>query len=735
MIVTRIEQLESVIDFINDNDKLAYDLETTGLNPRKDKIMGIGLSNSDSGFYIVINNFVNGVLESVLSFADIIPVFNALLGKKLYTQNGSFDCRFTLSQSGVDLVPYIYSDSMLAKHTVNEDSFYGLKEMARDLYGDDATAEQKLMKESIKANGGTPKEFYKADLNILAEYCIKDCILTYKINEHYIEALRSEGLEQFYFETEVMPLYRNVTIPMEHYGIPVDLELLNKAKLDIRADLQSLETEIRSKIEPYCTGFNNWYLNYHYPPSRTGQFPQSLALLLNIDLPKTEGGKLSLTAKNLATLPENCTFRLFMESKQFLGADLVRKVQIAMQGSEPMLNLSSKHNLKKVFFDELKLDALSFTDKGAPQVDEKFLESIRDRFDFVPLLLEYNKLTKIEGTYIDRFIEEQESGIFYPSFQQHRTTSGRYGSNMQQLSRPLSPEDEPSELVRKHNNRIREFFTAGAGHKFLDADYESLEVVVFADDAGDEALLEMIRTKQDFYSRTAIEVYGLQNEFSADKKASNFLKAHKPELRQAAKVYALGARYGLESWKLHHTLNISQKEAQSILDRYFKNFPLLKQKMDYYEKFAKTHGYVMSKAGRKRHIPRVMELYQKYGDDLADSLELWKKYHDVPSQYSRMKFIRKEYNNLINNALNFPIQSFASSIVNQSAIAISKWLKANNIPAYICLQVHDQLVLRCRTEDAATIKPQMKWFMENTIILKAPLTADPEVADNLREGH
>jgi DNA polymerase I-like protein with 3'-5' exonuclease and polymerase domains len=143
----------------------------------------------------------------------------------------------------------------------------------------------------------------------------------------------------------------------------------------------------------------------------------------------------------------------------------------------------------------------------------------------------------------------------------------------------------------------------------------------------------------------------------------------------------------------------------------------------------------MSKAGRKRHIPRVMELYQKYGDDLADSLELWKKYHDVPSQYSRMKFIRKEYNNLINNALNFPIQSFASSIVNQSAIAISKWLKANNIPAYICLQVHDQLVLRCRTEDAATIKPQMKWFMENTIILKAPLTADPEVADNLREGH
>lgn len=735
MIVSRTEQLEDVINFINDNEKLAYDLETTGLNPRKDKVMGIGISNSDTGLYIVVNNFVEGTLESVFSSATLKPILKLLLSKKLYTQNGSFDSRFTTCQLGVDLTSAIYSDSMLAKHTVNEDSFYGLKEMARDLYGEDATIEQKLMKDSIKANGGTPTEFYKADLQILAEYCIKDCVLTYKINEYYIAAIESEGLTKFYFEQEVMPLYKHVTIPMEQKGIPVDLELLIASKAEIRQDLIALDASIREKIEPHTKGFTNWFLNYHYPASRTGQFPQTLASVLGVDLPKTEGGKLSLTAKNLALLPPDSLFRCFIEGTQYLGAELIRKVQLEMQGSEPMLNLASKHNLKKIFFDELKEEAVSFTDKGNPQVDEKFLESIKHKYDFVPLLLEFNKLSKIEGTYIDRFLEEQEQGMFYPSFQQHRTTSGRYGSNMQQLSRPLSIEDEPSELVRKHNNRIRQFFVAGEGCKFLDADYASLEVVVFADDAGDEALLDMVKNNEDFYSKTAIEVFNLQSEYSADKKAPNFLKNHKPELRQSAKVYGLGIRYGMESWKLHHTLNIAQNEAQNIINKYFKNFPLLKQKMDYYERSAKNNGFVVSKAGRKRHMPRVKEIYDKYGDDILDSLELWKRYHEIPSQYSRMKFIRKEFNNLINNALNFPIQSFAASIVNQSAIALSKYIKSEGIDAYICLQVHDQLVLRCKEEDTAVLKAKMKYFMENTITLKAPLTADPEIADNLREGH
>lgn len=736
MLIRNAKDLQPAIDFINANEKLAYDLETTGLNPRRDKVMGIGISNDVQGFFLVTHEWIwaEQKLITWLTKEDVKPILNLLKSKKLYMHNASFDCRFSICQLEADLVSALFSDGMLSKHTVNEDSFYGLKAIAAELFGEDELEEQTLMKNSIRSNGGSPTEFYKADIEILGLYCIKDCILTYKVNEYYIAQIEEQGLTKFYFEDEVMPLYKNVTIPMELKGIPLDIPKMQEAKLEIRRDIVNLELLILEKIKPHCTKFENWYLNYHYPVKTTGPFIQALAEITETPLPKLDSGKFSFAAKHVEQLDDSNLVKSFLGGQR-LESSTVATVREKLQGSEPMLNLSSKHHLKKIFFETLNLEPISRTDLGSPQVDEKFLESIKTQFDWVPLLIEYNKLNKIEGTYIDRFLEESENGIFYPSFYQHRTTSGRYGSDLQQLPRPLELEDEPSALVRYHNNKVREFFIAGEGFKFLDADYNSLEVVVFADDAGDEALLDVIKTGKDFYSQVAIEVHGLQDEYSANKKAENFLKAHKPKLRQDAKAYALGARYGLGAWKLSKDLNISEPEANAILKRYFTNFPGLKRSMDMYERNAKLNGFVVSKAGRIRHLPKVKELYNKYGDDLVDSLELWKKYHEIPSQYTRMKQIRREYNNLINNALNFPIQSFATSIVNQSAIRLALWLKANNIPAYICAQIHDQLIVRCEDKFVATVQSKMKFFMENTFTLKAPLTANPEVSNNLREGH
>lgn len=734
MLIREASDLHLVKNFISQNDKLSYDLETTGLNPRKNQIIGIAITNADEGFYVVLQEFVDGTLATRIRSNEVLSILELLKTKKLYMWNASFDCRFTLSQLGVDLTDALYSDGMLAKHTVIEDAFtYALKPTAQDLYGEDATEEQKLMKQSIKDNGGSPTEFYKADTEILGKYAIKDGILTYKINEHYLMQVEKEGLSRFYFEDEVMPLLKHVTIPMEHNGIPVDVKKMQEAKAEIRRDIVNLELKVQELIKPHCTQFEQWYLNYHYPIKTTGPFVQALAKIVDAKLPKTKAGSYSLASKHIEKLDDSCILKRFINGAR-LQESTVKVVRQLMHGSEPMLNLSSKHHLKKIFFDTLNLEPISRTDKGSPQADEKFLESIRSDFDFVEPLIEYNKLCKIEGAYIDRFLEAQEDGMFYPAFQQHRTTSGRYGSDLQQLPRPLEVEDESSALVRYHNNKIREFFIAGEGYKFLDADYNSLEVVVFADDAGDEELLEMIRKDYDFYSFMAITALGL-NQYSADKKAKNFLKKHNKKIRQGAKSYGLGIRYGLGDWKLSKDLNISQNEAQLIIRRYFTKFPGLKKAMDNYTHSVKLNGFVSSVAGRKRHLSRVKELYDKYGDDLSDSLELWKKYHEIPSQYARMKELRREYNNLINNALNFPIQSFATSIVNQSAIKLAKHIKEHKINAYICAQVHDQLVVRCEKEKVPLLQPKMKYIMENTFKLKAPLIANPEIADNLREGH
>jgi DNA polymerase I-like protein with 3'-5' exonuclease and polymerase domains len=393
---------------------------------------------------------------------------------------------------------------------------------------------------------------------------MQDCELTLKLDELYQGRMEPELLD-FYLRLEVMPLYREVTIPMERKGIPVDVEELRRADFEIKQELERLESEILVTLAPMLGQFNRKYLNKLYPPKTGGKFAQTVAKLLRVDLPRTKAGAFSLAKKAIESLPSWHLFRQFIEGRSELPQSLILKAQLELNGGEPQLNLASKDQLRYVFFTILKEKPTSFTDRGVPQVNEEFLASVQHKYEFGPKLLIYNKLSKIKSSYIERFLEEQEDGIFYPRFQQHRTTTGRYGGDLQQLPRALEAEDEPSALVRNFTNRVRQFFIAGPGYKLVDADYNSLEVVVFADDAGDESLLDMIRKDEDFYSKVALQVHGLEGTYSADKKAPNYLKISRPKLRQDAKVSGLGIRYNhMLNSALNHAI---QSFAASIVNR------------------------------------------------------------------------------------------------------------------------------------------------------------------------
>ncbi|MBV6514174.1 MAG: hypothetical protein FMNOHCHN_03764 [Ignavibacteriaceae bacterium] len=715
---------------------IAYDIETTGLNTHKDIIIGIGLSDGIDSVYFVhkIWNPKEQVLVEKMSKAEIREsLVTHCFGKNLVTWNGSFDLRFTKRYLGLDFVDFLWSDAMLAKHTTDEDFPFGMKECAVKEFGPHVIGERDSMLDSIVANGGSSKEYYKADVEKIAEYCMKDCELTLRLNQLYLQRAASENLVDFFLKTEVMPLYKHVTIPMEYKGIPIDVEKIKQVREEVSVEISKLETQLLEAVAPYTQGFEDTFFSENYPVSTKGKFAQALIEELGIELPKTATGKYSTAKKLIEELPESL-FKNFMLGKERLPSALIRAVRIRAHGSIPTINLHSKDDLKMIFFSSLNERPISFTPTGEPKVDDEFLRSIASKYEFVQLLRDYNKLSKLKSTYMDRFLEEQIDGIYYPSFQQHRTVSGRYGSDLQQLPR-LKEEGTLSPIVLKYTNMIRSFFIAGEGHSFADADYNQLEVVVFADDAGDEALLDIIRKGNDFYSTTAIDIFNLKDKYSADKKSEVYLGKLQKPIRDQSKVYSLGIRYGMKSYKLSKTLNISEQEASKIIKNYFDSYPNLKNRMDGLISEALTNGKVRSKAGRVRHLPELPKLRAKYGTLLDDGLKLWEKYGDNPTLYKQVKLEKRKYGNLVNNALNFPIQSMASSIVNQAAIAISKKFKEQNIPAYICLNVHDQLVSRFKTGYEDAVKRIMQDCMENTIKLKAPLTAKPEVGYTLLETH
>ena len=110
-IVQSKEELELLYNHIKDSDTIAVDTETSGLNPRKNKIVGWSVSGDEGiGFYLptlVWSHEENALLPQMIDGKDCEDLSRKLLsmlkGKKLVFHNASFDVQFIKNYFGVDL--------------------------------------------------------------------------------------------------------------------------------------------------------------------------------------------------------------------------------------------------------------------------------------------------------------------------------------------------------------------------------------------------------------------------------------------------------------------------------------------------------------------------------------------------------------------------------------------------------------------------------------------------------
>lgn len=693
--------LQEILEFIDSNEILAYDVESTGLNVRKDRVMGFGISNATTGYYIPILKYVvehDSVVHSHISEDDIDHILSKLANKKLLMFNASFDARITKNYLGIDLLSTLHTDVLLLKHTCDEEFPFGLKEIATKLWGHDVKKEKEEMLASVKANGGSAKEYFKADSSLLAKYCISDCLLTFRMYLHYRPILDAEGLTTFFYDDEVMPLLREVTIPMMDEGVCLDMPKLHTTLKEINVDLATLENDIKNDIKPYLGCFTDWFRNKEYSFKATGR-----------------------TGKRFKTAGHG-------------SFTMVQEALMLEDYPNGAFNMLSKHHLKKLFFDELHCKPLSTTPTGLPQVDEEFLTSIVGLYPFVSSIIAYNKLTKLKGTYIENLINDSENGIYYPEFMQHRTVSGRYAGNLQQLPRPFDIQDEHKyhPMVFRYNNRIREFIVPAPDCKLVSADYEQLEPSIFAHASNDPALQEIFIKGTDFYSTGAIFTEGLLG-VSADKSATNYLGKVSKQHRQRAKIYMLGIAYGMTGYKLKFEIGGTDEEADALVARYWSAFPGLAAWVRTSKEQVKRDGKISTQSGRVRHLERVRTLYRKYGLDIENDLSLWKTYNHNTITYKQAKLDRREFKNLINNAINFQIQGLAASIVSRASIEVARYLKKNGLKSKIVMSVHDEIVLNVSASELDTVPNMVKDKMENIVKLTVPLRTVPQIGNSFRE--
>jgi DNA polymerase-1 len=394
-------------------------------------------------------------------------------------------------------------------------------------------------------------------------------------------------------------------------------------------------------------------------------------------------------------------------------------------------NIQSKDHMGGIAFSALGIKPLSETDKGKPQFDDDFIQTISSKYEWAKNLRIYNKLLKIKSTYIERFLNNQEEGKYYFYYKQHATVSGRYGSDAQQLPRPKE-DGEEDPIVIEYNNMIRAFFIPYEGNVFIDDDYASLEPSVFSHVSGDNGLMDIFRNNHDFYSTIAIKTEKLY-DYSPDKKADNFLRKHHPKIRNKAKAYSLGIPYGMSAYALGKTLDIPAKDAQVLVDGYLDGFPNLKKWMEESRSYVKLNGYIKTQVGRIRHLPKVKNIYSKLGDGILD----WKFKTELEKKYGKEKVqeVQRDYKNGLNGSMNVQIQGLAASIVNRAAIAINRKFKEANIAGQIVAQIHDQLIAEVEESKAEEAAKIVQYCMENVTKLNVPLYAIPQITKNWRDGH
>lgn len=690
-VIDKPEDIREVVSHLSDKDIVAYDSETTGLH-KGAQVVGISICADDSiAYYIIIYGWEKDT-QTIKDFGTLPACKELMLilqTKQLVMHNGTFDCEKAEDFFKINLIESLHTDTMILAHLLNENRRVGLKELAKEYFGESSTVEAEEMKASVLSNGGQytakSKEMYKADPYLLGKYGAKDAWLTYMLFLELLPELYEQGLDNFFYNEESMPLLRGPTYHLNTTGLRVDVQKLTELKKTLEAECAEAKAFIMSEIKPH--------IQIKYPgTNKKNQFnigaTQQLSWLLF--------GKIGYEFNTLTDA----------------GKDVCRKMGLKLpytpSAKRDFIHMC-ENNRAVVYEPEATINGKKSAAKKVKEpwayiaCDKKTLQKIAPRSKWVATLLEYQRKTKLLNTYVKGLEERIQYGIIHPSFLQHGTTSGRYSSR-----------DPNFQNLPRDDKRIKSCIVARPGRLFVGADYSQLEPRVFAYYSKDERLLKAFEGEDDFYSTIGMEVYD-KHDCIPRKEGPNAFGEKYKRLRDLSKVIALASTYGATAHQLAPTTGKSIDETQKDMDSYFRKFPGVANMMLEAHEIAKTKGQVVNLFGRPRRMPEALKIPKMYGKT---------KHADLPY----------EARNVLNLAVNHRIQSTGASIVNRSAIAFYNNAKQAGIECRLALQVHDSLVVECLEKDAESVALLLQDAMENTIDLKTiKLEAVPKIGTNLAE--
>jgi len=577
-------------EYLEDKDFVAFDTETTGLSKR-DQVIGFSVCAEESkAFYVILAKYnpEDKTLTQVQDPAFIRDFLELLTDKKLILHNSVYDCMMIESNFKVRLIDSVHTDTMVLAHLLDENRRVGLKELAKQYFGEDSAKEMVEMRASIVANGGGVTkdnyELYKADARLIGKYGAKDALLTYKLFLKLIPELYEQGLDDFFYKDESMPLLRGPTYDLNTTGLSIDNQALIQLKKTLEAECEEAKAFIHQEIYHHV---KDKYPGTNKKNTFNIESPQQLAWLLF--------GKINLEFQTLTKVGKTVCKAIGLKLPYTAKAKR-DFIDICMRDVGNVYAPEGTVNGKKV---KAKLIREPW---AYIMADKSVLTKLAPKYKWIERFLEYKKNMKLLTTYVEGIEERTQYGVIQPSFLQHGTTSGRYSSrnpNFQNL-----PRDD---------KRVKSCIVARPGKVFVGADYSQLEPRVFAYYSGDERLLEAFKGEDDFYSVIGMNVYGKTDCTPRKEGSPDAFGIKYKRLRDLSKNIALASTYGATAQRLAPITGKSVDDTQQDIDNYFETFPGVRNMMLEAHRLAKENGYVMNLFGRKRRMPEAKRIEKLYG--------------------------------------------------------------------------------------------------------------------------
>jgi DNA polymerase I len=359
--------------------------------------------------------------------------------------------------------------------------------------------------------------------------------------------------------------------------VPLDIALVYAAKdTHLTWDLYRFQDAHMKKMP----GIYEYYNEVEAPLLEVIADLEANGFVLDLEFAKEYGEKLRKEANDL---------------HEYLVAKLT-----PYHDGEEVINLNSTQQMKPALEKAIgkKLENLDA---------KKTLKPLRKEFEIIERLLEYKRITKLSGTYIDTLPTKQNAGTkrWHSRFNPMGTVTGRFSSGKDE-------EDKSDQGFNAQNQpkEARPMFIAPPGKVLVGADFKAQEIRCVAYMSGEEVLINAFLENRDpyammasnFYKRPYEEVYKLPN--GDDTKE-----------RKQMKVVWLATLYGMSKYSLAEMLGTDVNAAVKFQTELFESMPQLNAWIEGNRKFVEKQGFVWAdKQARKRRLPDAKLKLKGWGD-------------------------------------------------------------------------------------------------------------------------